>query len=949
MVSVIRGFIIPYPISKDKNSKTYDYVDAYDVTDRSKVICQQLKHYYGEALKYLNTYYEGLKEYLGDKINDEKYRFYDKALLVHDVIVWLMRAPLHYDPIEGVHVSPYKLYLLLRLIPLEVLEEIEGRKIGEENLIEIAEILFEIIKRVESLRKGGGNPVKSLEKILYGIQGIINIVDNVNFRRVAEEALYFIPADTRPGFNTVNLFSHLILTSAIMWAIRYSPNNVDFLEILAALLHDIGKPCNPEKHVQASKEYAEELLRRAPSIFSDEERGQIIGLIEKHHSAGSIIHVADEIAAKERSLEAVEKILIEDPESPLIKILSERKGFVNKEELKDYFKKTGREVWNFWKQFTSEDLRKVTEYYVRRIRRLPRERLFRRGSVKGQLKIAAIDVRGIQGAIRRADDLRILIATSYLIDLYVIAYLPFLIQKKKLVPLSAFIYNAGGVVELILPKNLGINDVVDDAHKIAVNNIGVSIVYAEALFNTNYNAMMDELNRNLDKNKLEDARIEELLQGYMKPCDYCGVEKASDKIYEKFVGDLCKKIREFGDLLHFKEKLGIEEAARYIRIDGMGFKDLYASTPGLSEWIKENLIEYYSGMDPDRKYGKTLNYAMISIDGNLMGLFMSSSTSFSDAIERSFRIDLALKKALRETIEDTVKKTLEKLEKNRGVREALRIYTGILYVGGDDARFIVPAWLSIPFTLSLIALFYRYMGGYSTLSAGIATAPPKHSVWGLLEASSKLEEYAKSVGRKISILTTMCDEVSGLGALGLVYTDSTSMLTDSKIKYLYDELVNKMYLSVQPFSIANNRPEDIVRILEKIASNNPVSRQFPPNKPDELVVQVLGLTRNLLEESYTAIYGGKRSSVLKEWIKIVREVIERYNSSLNESKGSVEYASAKTLIYARRQSARLQNSPKSKVYGSIAELGLLNNNNRIIVLPLHDLYTIIKTLGGGAL
>lgn len=984
MARIIKGFIIPW-----YNPANHEYVDALDVTNEVGEIWHKLLHkYLSKALGYLNTYYESLKKLDLESIVRDKYR------LITDIIVWLLRAPLFQDPVENVVVSPYKLYIILRLAPPELLEAIFGRA-GKISMDEPLELLYTILETAHNFGqwKCEEKSEQNVEKVFRQIACLLKMVDDEEFRDLVEKALVLTPADTRPGFNTVNLITHMILVSAATWALGGTSK-----EVLAGLLHDIGKPLDPEHHVKKSVEEAEKLLANVDEILTRADIDEILSLIRKHHVKGNIIERADKIVVEERSKELVERVLLEDLREIIRKIVSEKgleeyRGYENKPI--SIYELSGEPGWEFWKNLSVNELLDLTTKFVRRVREEAFTfKLEDSGKITPDIKVALLDFRGIQKAIRRTDELKIMIATSYTIDFMVTAYTPFLLGTSLDMPLSAIIYNAGGTLLIILPDTLKqkFEEKMKWLTRVLENKLDMSLVYAVESFNPNYTTLTQELGARIAYEKTISNRPEIELYSYQKPCEICGTKPAieTDMLGRK-ICEIDKKLTKIGDLLHFKTKLGLYSNIPYKGItvtldtEHFSFSKLYdMEKTRLYDEVSSKLIEYYSGQDPGEELERQLNYSILSVDGNLMGAFMLSSTSFSDAVERSARIDLALKKALKNSLNMILKVVMDACINNTGnnvnecrrlaAREVIRLYSGILYMGGDDGRFILPSWASIPFALSLATWFYHYMGGYATLSMGLAVAPPKHSVWGLIETSSMLEDKAKPEGRKLSLSKWLKNTDLGIGSIGFILTESTSMLTPSKTEYLLNEVGrDKLGISAQPYIIYMDKEKGLNQLLSKLITvfeddyENAQKLEYMSEIPDHLRT-VLGLSYNIAKIGYLCAYmskkvkesinesGKERINVLKDARRIINELIEAYNRAYSKlSQTPLVEAKILTLIYAKRQAAR-SNGRVKQFYEDIVRVSFDVSRQKgggedikDLIIPLHDLYLLVKIIGGGTI
>ena len=1044
MVRIVRGFITPY---YDRESGRY--VDALDVTERIKNIWRDTVSYLEKGLEYLAEYYI----YMRKEAEARGYRklediIGDKYMLIADVITWLLKAPLFRDPIEGIAVSPYKLYIMLRLLPPELLPE--GKAEALEDPIETLKTYLDIVakhRETPEKKQDRGSWSKEAQLPLAGafqaVMKLINHIDREKHLETVEQALLFAPADTRPGFNTVNLITHLTLTSGISAGLKHSPEIV-----LASLLHDLGKPIDPENHIEKSVEVSKKILETlVEKILSRDEIEEILELIRRHHDRNSKVREADQRAAAERNLDQVESIL----KDKLREVASKHRELIESEsQLRNMerdpltpYKIGGRTAWRFWRELSREEYLDLTESYVREARRKLMEgktgiaestspTQVGDGSRESDSRVAItlIDIRGIQSAIRRTDELKILIATSYAIDFIVMAYIPYIISRKLGLPLTSIVYSAGGTLQIVHPNSSKdiekLEQVMEDLNERINRSLGINLVWATTPYTASYRELVEKLGTEITNRKIildHNNRPKIQVHNFQKPCEYCGINPATQisGAEDRELCIQCAKLSEVGEKLHFKYKLGLaEEEIEGVAVKVNGkiytFRKLYSDHAGneLREAISRYLIEYHAGHDPQRvEKERTLNYAIIALDGNLMGAYILRSLSFSDVVEKSVRIDLALKRALRETVKKIIVKPVvegarevgvENPEKN-AAKEAIRIYTGLLYMGGDDALLITPAWAAIPISIGIAAHFHHYMGRSATLGIGIAAAPPKHSIWGLVESSKHLEEKAKAIGREITIDLWRNRDSSGIAAVSFTYTESTSTLTPSKISPIYREhqptvIIDKkcvqgkgeheaiqlgLGVSAQPYKI-DTREGGIIELLRAIVEN--VENKEAEGK--DIIEDMPQEIRGIIEVAAETAKVGWLLARAREESKSKQKVVEKYESlarsfrevvlelqqmyigeykrqlkTLNSKETALMLAYANTMIYAKRQEKRIGNG-KSSIYRRVIEIRnrieseLVKRYSRhygtsekcierIIQFPLHDLYTIIKIIGGGSI
>ena len=201
-----------------------------------------------------------------------------------DIIAYAMRYPLYRDPLaslapgemgRGYLAAPHASLLAARLG--YAVRRVTG---GVDEHEAKRRYLSELMEPVTSLIREGGAASEMLNRIAS------ILAPNA---RLVELLFYAAPADTRPGFNTSSLFAHLLLVSGIAsTAVRLAVGDerpcLDHVLVrLAGLLHDIGKPVDYSRHVDASVNEARRLLE---DLVPGRVLEAVIELIRAHHGRG---------------------------------------------------------------------------------------------------------------------------------------------------------------------------------------------------------------------------------------------------------------------------------------------------------------------------------------------------------------------------------------------------------------------------------------------------------------------------------------------------------------------------------------------------------------------------------------------------------------------------------------------------------------------------------------
>lgn len=821
-----------------------------------------------------------------------------------DCIILFFKIPLLREVLPTVAPNPLKAYLFYRLLWRDMSKHLSY------GPIEFAETCYE-----ENVRN-------FIQKVVAEIFNDVELISTV------EEAWLNFPADTRPGYNTSALIPHMFLTSSIAWALAVESgmNRLEAAKVrLSAILHDVGKPFDYRRHYITSPQIAKCLLS---DILGDQELKELVASVEDHHREGSPVREADKIAAQiDRLNTYVEKVLQQD-----INTTASMFGLNSKVA---YW--SGEEAWNFWVELEKKKpgiLRELSQkfaidIYENKVRLESDQRSLE------PLLLFHFDVGGIQEFIKRASELRCVVASSIVIDVVTGAYIPLIVQKiieekaNKWFPLESFLYTSGGVVTLLAPKSL--NDVMRTVHQKLREQCGkdhITVYLASTELSNNYFETTGRLSSKMGLAKLEDSFT------YMPVeldadnlCEFCRMhnhEKTIQTTKEK-VCRTCYSLYHIGNELYFAQRWNAEI---YFESKGFTLKNVFQTL----EWedVSAGILELISGHTVDDlvKLGliatkqsvslenttkpRIRNIGIIKMDGNLMGAFFANSISVTDALERSARVDIALKKALEEAIRNIAAAANDPEE----ARRVVALFSlGILYVGGDDAMLLCPSWAAIPLAYHVAQVFHREMGGAASLSIGVLATPPKHDVWASISAVSKLLDIAKSRGRKTKTGAVCYDVIEG------------GVVSASSIQERHESLKERN-LTGQPLCVSSQDKgwyslEEIIQII----SGQPAGK-----------INTLAYTISREIET-------EQSKTLKKIRTAIRKSIQ-----VGDTLGIGSDWQPYTTVYAFKMSNEIEYIAVRELVKKWFELNQSKpHGSGSIGMPLADVDILIKMLGGGVL
>ena len=828
-----------------------------------------------------------------------------------DIIALYFRQPLQLDPIPSLVFPPLRIYAAIRKIQTVM-------DIFSENPLSI-------INFVTNLPK---------EKGIDFIKTMTEIPADV-FDKLVDSWLC-LPADTRPGYNTSGLIPHLLVTSAIAWALAVEEGldrEGTAKARLAALLHDMSKPFNYRRHWEITDKVVDLVFDR--NVLGPELVDELKQVVRKHHTRsgdiiGKIIHEADVSAASvDRLSKLTEKIL--------------------QNELGDKYSVlygSGEEAWEEWAKLENTrpgKIRELTQKFLGSLKNLNIDGEIGRGSREnedGKLLYFLVDLGGIQEFIFRTVDLRTVTASSYLIDfiasVYVLMGLQHYLSKDENVwiPVEAFMINGGGNLSFIAPRTLedSLNKHLEKIKNNLRSFLGIRLYYGNTVLTDSFarTASSAALATNLQKIKRDEAPSLKFVP--LPLCKYCNTNTV--EIPEENICRLCSDLHKIGTQIHFKEKW----------VSGFTLlpKHLEIGPPNTPLDPEKDIMYIISGHTVDeydkvqRGDIKKRNVAVVKFDANMMGVFFAGSVSLTDALERSWRVDMSLKMAYQEALcemYEAVSKVAGKEQAELAVRQC---YLGTLYIGGDDGLIICPSWASIPLALGISKYFNEGVGGVLTLSIGLVATPPEHDIWSSIEAVSALLTKAKKCGRRIS------GQTEGFAALCFDVIEG-GILSGSIVGSRYAEL-KREGLTVQPFIIGGKASPSDTGTTLTTSKLDPLLNYVFEKRPDDLV----GLYTSCWMASRER-FNGELENEVKTLLKTIRSVLKETPEIV---KTSNELALKVSFTYWNRQLEREgQEKHKLKAYKIVlnAVREYLLRNEKDLQTPIADIDRLIKIVGGGVI
>ena len=920
---IYKSYILPYRLAGDK------IVDVLEVTRENienwRSMISNLKKFLRECIEYIAG--------RGDRIDEVA-----KIELLNDLVVLFFRIPLVRELLPSIMPSPLKAYLFYRLLG----ERFEKIKYGEEDILERIYIFYDTIVRERFLETS-----------------VSRFFDDPKLYDLIERCWFEVPADTRPGLNTSGLIPHLITTAAITWTLatleRLTREEKAIL-VLAALLHDIGKPFKYHDHVDVSVSICEWVIG---DLIQPDTLEKVTYLVKHHH-----IGTEDKLVRILRDADA---------RSSGIDRLQERFRSLLQEEIKNLADKLGlspegfhkrMDTWELWEQIHRQDqeaIRRLSQGFVAKVRALL-DNFLKLGTQIGKLPIAGetrekllvglVDIGSIQDFVTSTSELRCLAAASLVIDTVTASYIPYMLQRSAYpdgpLPLASILYAAGGIIEFIIPEIIKdkVEGILGELNRI-LSGHGIPVRWSLTQLLDDYSLTMQKLGENLFLTKYKIREFEHAIQpstgrGVRQVCKICYKRPIQAGKYIRTPEEVkescstCKTLYDIGSEIHFKNRYESK-----IIFDGLEVSP--KDTFGL-EWSEAGriIIELISGHDREEldhvikgEVGyKYRNIAVVKLDGNLMGPFMASCISPTDAYERSARIDIALKKSIEKAYKGLVEAVRSTVRDDVEAWKLIsQLKLGVIYAGGDDALLLMPSWAALGFILVVGKEFPLHMGGVRGLSIGLAVGESKANLWGLIDAANVLMKKAKKKSRRDPDKSYVCYDIS-----------ETATLTGTSVNSRYNEL-KTLNLTCQPLKIEGG---DGLASLMKLV----ICREDEPLQIFKNLYLMSRFERGLKEDIFEEVNLVKdKAKKLRSCILDVADAAERMSSKVEDLK---DYRIPLSSVYSLRQATREGVSEEVResyriVYQLARIIEGVEPTKHRWISSYSDVERLIKICGGGAL
>jgi len=774
--------------------------------------------------------------------------------------------------------------------------------------------------------------LNELEKIKEQRENEYNrLFSYANTLREIYEKLLYTPVDMRPGYNFISLVSHLQLTSILVWLLQSNSQDLNYLRI-ATLLLEFGKIFNPTNYFVETLNLLNELVDRATCLKS--ELSKVKELIEKadNKSFLEIIEEADKAAvARDRLEEIVTKALdlagldkckdVCYSTSTITKECSECLERLGEET----YKKASQSLYKSLLESTYEDINvEEIKKVIKNWDLIPSKKVeISSSSVKEKTLgyIVYIDFHGVQRFITSFPKLRDMSFASFLVDfitsVYAFAVLDQQYYKntgeKSRIPAEALLSGYGGHSYIVIRSDFeNEGDVKEEVRKLLVNSspkeldIKLDVRVVEFAYESsgnayvrNYKEIWDEISSMSYQRYLVDFKEEIYSLGLHRVCDNCGIRPAVEIKDNEYLCKVCSLVRDLSKSRGFVAKLNstyyiegdIVEPSKIIKI-----KDANEKEVKVEEYAMEAIAGY-------RNVNDTKYVALIKADGNNAGRIFGYTTTFSEYIDKSFRLDYGVKKRFYETLNELLEAEKDKKDLTS------RVLVGVLYLGGDDIMLMMPSQIAVPFAVKMFEAIDKESG--FTFKVGVISVKPDHPVQFAYKAVNELMESSK------------LENKSSLGCL--VFT--STLATDGVVEAELDKYRGKQ----NSYSVVSNDIENIKKLLQKV--------KLLPEEDESK-------KENIFKEFVEMYYNSDIENVKKKVRDIIRPLEDLSNYAYTHN---FYDALAYILRYRARSKKSEQDDIAEKGFSDYKLVSFLfsSDNVKDLVIPLYDYYFVLKTIRVG--
>ncbi|AGE74256.1 HD domain-containing protein [Sulfolobus acidocaldarius] len=849
--------------------------------------------------------------------------------ILADLLALIYKAPMILSYAPSLPSSKYSANAFEYLLYYVILRH----KYGKELMITPDLGVKDLMDKLEKLP---AETVRNLKSFFQSFKDLMDIY----------EALLYTPVDTRPGFNFTSLASHLQLTSLVVWAMQQQTYDQSQLRV-AALLHDIGKLVNPEHHVRESVDILEEVLRKSTGELC------IKGGIEKirdevlhhHGQIQTILNMADDVAA---SHDRISPIVMEglDNLNLSVKECYSKRGedSFNCLESKgaQEYEKASKELYKYLSSVLldpsviQKDEAKVLKY-LNDVKPAQTPKSTQQASANTTSRnpiayLVYVDFPGIQKFITNFPGLREMSFASFLVDFITSVYAFALIDSKfrdlgkSMLPVEALLSGYGGHSYIVvradldkpdiegLFKNLKLEEELDAKLNVTV----LDFMYDNEILGIN--KISEEIGKQSYNRYLLDFNERLYSYGLHETCSYCGIRPAVDDVpispdEKERLCKRCKLVRELSSNRGFSAKTDTTYMidGSFIRPADLA-KSIFKGKDSSEGEYLNYAMEFIAGWknENDKKY-----ISLVKADGNYAGIIFSATVTFSDYVDRSFRLDYGIKKAFYETLKELHEKETSSANAQSSTGNSLvpRVLSGVLYLGGDDIMLMSPSVIAIQFAVRLFKKAQEYTG--FTFKVGVLTVKPDHPVQFAYQAVNELMERAK-----IGHLNGSPVAMSSIAAMLFSNSLANRNVIDTEINKYSGSKHNEIKYK---FLVVSNPLENVEEFL----------KSFGLEDFKELV----------------NLYNNEREgrNKVKEVLRPIQDVVGYLSTINKENKGS-EDIFFKGLAYMVRQRARVKENQSNtdsqrKVLSTLLQNTKISNDGGSA--PLYDYYFILKSILAG--